>query len=66
MNPQTESVSLEGVMKDIFFRKEDFLIGSIQTKEGSIVKITGNLYGVEKNEDIVVKGRWETHPTYGM
>ncbi|GLY12693.1 SF1B family DNA helicase RecD2 [Pseudobacillus badius] len=66
MNPQTESVSLEGVMKDIFFRKEDFLIGSIQTKEGSIVKIKGNLYGVEKNEDIVVKGKWETHATYGM
>ncbi|MFZ7947148.1 MULTISPECIES: SF1B family DNA helicase RecD2 [Bacillaceae] len=61
-----DSETLSGVLKDVFFRKDDFLIGNFQTDGRNIIKIKGSLYGVEKGEDLTIKGKWETHPKYGQ
>ena len=60
-----DTETFSGVLKDVFFRKDDFLIGNFQTDGRNIVKIKGSLYGVEKGEDLTIKGKWEPHPKYG-
>ncbi|RST57360.1 ATP-dependent RecD-like DNA helicase [Siminovitchia terrae] len=54
-----------GTLKDVVFRQEDFLIGYMETDKRERIKIKGSLYGVEKGEEIAIKGKWETHPKYG-
>lgn len=54
-----------GTLKDVVFRQEDFLIGYMETDKRERIKIKGSLYGVEKGEEITIKGKWETHPKYG-
>ncbi|MEB6549295.1 ATP-dependent RecD-like DNA helicase [Heyndrickxia sporothermodurans] len=54
-----------GTLKDVVFRQEDFLIGYMETDNRERIKIKGSLYGVEKGEEITIKGKWETHPKYG-
>ena len=63
---QADSLILvEGVIKDVFFRQDDFLIASLQAEGQPLIKIKGSLYGVEKGEKIAVKGKWTTHPKFG-
>ncbi|MDA6131314.1 hypothetical protein OSK38_28605, partial [Escherichia coli] len=57
-----DTETLSGFLKDVFFRKDDFLIGSFQTDGRNMVNIKGSLYGVGKGEDLTIKGKWETHP----
>lgn len=54
-----------GKITRILYRNDDFLIAILKTKEGEDIKIIGNIYGVDKNEQITIKGGWETHPKFG-
>ncbi|WP_040980389.1 MULTISPECIES: SF1B family DNA helicase RecD2 [Oceanobacillus] len=57
-------IEIAGKLDKIFFKNEDFIIGLLCSKEGPI-KIIGNIFGVDKGEELVVKGVWETHPKFG-
>ncbi|KRG14005.1 hypothetical protein ACA30_13095 [Virgibacillus soli] len=52
-------------MKDVLFRRDDFLIGNLESPQKNIIKIKGSMYGVQKGEEITVRGRWEIHPKFG-
>jgi len=56
---------LTGKVSRILFNKDDFMIAILKTDTRKNIKIVGNIYGVDKNEDITVKGVWETHPKFG-
>lgn len=53
-----------GVITRIFFKKDDFIIGLLETDTEEI-KFTGNIYGIGKNEDLTIKGEWVKHHKYG-
>lgn len=56
---------ITGKLSKIFYRKDEFLIGKLATNNDEEIKIIGNIYGVDINEEITVKGEWETHSKYG-
>ncbi|TMN20866.1 YrrC family ATP-dependent DNA helicase [Lentibacillus cibarius] len=58
-------MKLTGTITSILYRKDDFLIAMLRTKERDI-KIKGNIYGMEKNEALTVHGSIETHQKYGQ
>lgn len=53
-----------GEVKAILFRKDDFLIGVLDTVDGE-VKFTGNMYGIEQKDHITIIGKTVHHPRYG-
>src|SRR5699024_5031533 len=54
----------QGEIVKILFQKEDFLIAVLKTDTNQI-KIIGNVYGVKKGEEVILRGDWETHPRFG-
>lgn len=56
--------TVTGEVKAILFRKEDFLIGVLDTVDGE-VKFTGNMYGIEQKDHITLIGKMVHHPRYG-
>lgn len=70
MNPEEsfvgiDLVEIKGVVTNVHFRKDDFLIATLKTDENTDVKFKGSLYGIDKKDEISIKGNWETHPKYG-
>lgn len=55
---------IQGDIVKILFQKEGFLIAVLKTDTNQI-KIIGNVYGVKKGEEVIVRGDWETHPRFG-
>lgn len=58
-------VELQGIINKIIFKKEDFLIGKLLGENGEETTFKGSMLGIEKGEDIVLKGKWVNHPQYG-
>ncbi|WP_067730186.1 SF1B family DNA helicase RecD2 [Oceanobacillus damuensis] len=55
---------LSGNIADILYRNDDFLI-AIMIVDGKQVRIKGNMFGVNKGENLSINGVWETHHKYG-
>lgn len=54
-----------GRVKHIIFKADDFIIAFFETYDGSSFKITGNMYGIESDANLTIKGKWTIHPKYG-
>lgn len=59
-----ELVSIEGAIIGIKFKKDDYLIAQFQIST-EVITIKGNLYSVERQERLILKGYWEEHFKYG-
>ncbi|PID13803.1 MULTISPECIES: AAA family ATPase [unclassified Sporosarcina] len=53
-----------GKVIKVLYRNEDFLIAKLQTDNEELT-IKGNIYGVDKGEEIKVRGTWENHMLFG-
>src|SRR5690625_414810 len=54
-----------GKVTSVLFQNDDFMIGVLTTDDNLEVKFTGNIYGVNKDEDLTLKGEWINHSKYG-
>lgn len=57
-------LEVRGVIDRIIYQKDDFMIGKLKTDKEEIT-FRGNIFGVEKSEEIIFKGVWKNHPKYG-
>lgn len=73
-NNYEEMVKVKGILNTVKFRSNegDFIIGTLSPAliEGQIesvdsVNFKGNLYGVEREEKLILHGKWEYHDQYG-
>jgi len=55
-----------GKVAKVLYRNGDFLIAKMQTEEEEELVIKGSIFGVDKGEEILVQGDWETHPKFGI
>lgn len=53
-----------GKIVRILYRNEDFLIAKLQTDNEELT-IKGSIYGVNKGEEVKVRGAWENHAKFG-
>lgn len=56
--------SFVGIISDIYFRNEDYLVGRFKAGKDSFT-FTGNFYGIEKNDRLNITGSWVSHVKYG-
>ncbi|QUW20885.1 ATP-dependent RecD-like DNA helicase [Sporosarcina sp. Marseille-Q4063] len=54
----------KGKVVRVLYRNEDFLIAKLQTDKEELT-IKGSIYGVDKGEEIKVRGAWENHAKFG-
>lgn len=59
-----QPVRLEGIVTKIIFRKNEFLIGLLNTNTG-VITFTGDFHGIYKGDKITVYGQWIKHIKYG-
>ncbi|OZU89022.1 ATP-dependent RecD-like DNA helicase [Virgibacillus indicus] len=57
-------IEFTGYISKILYRNDDFVIAILKTDKEEI-KIVGSIYGIEKGEELAVKGTWEKHPKFG-
>lgn len=62
---ETELQSVEGTIKRIIYNQNDYMIGIIENANGEEITFKGNIFGVEKQEEIIFKGQWTEHIRYG-
>ncbi|MFD2658616.1 helix-hairpin-helix domain-containing protein [Gracilibacillus thailandensis] len=55
----------QGIIKVIKYKKDNFMIGILQKQNGEDITFKGNIFGIEKNEEIIFKGKWTEHIKYG-
>lgn len=65
MEQVNELIEFEGKLSNIYFRKEDFIIGQLDIVNQPPIKFKGSLYGVEKGESLVIRGILESHEKFG-
>lgn len=53
-----------GKLTKVLYKSDDFIIAILET-DNEEIKIVGNMYGIEKGNDLTVKGNIVTHPKYG-
>lgn len=53
-----------GIVVKVLYRNEDFLIAKLQTDNEELT-IKGSIYGVNKGEEVKVRGTWENHTQFG-
>lgn len=53
-----------GKIVRVLYRNEDFLIAKLQTDNEELT-IKGSIYGVNKGEEVKVRGTWENHTQFG-
>lgn len=53
-----------GKVVKVLYRNEDFLIAKLQTDNEELT-IKGSIYGVNKGEEVKVRGTWENHTQFG-
>lgn len=54
-----------GHITKFHFQQDGFVIASFSTDNGELIRIKGNLFGIQIKEKIAIKGLWETHTKYG-
>src|SRR5690625_2539450 len=57
-------VQYEGTVKQLIYSNNDYLIALFET-EKQIIKIIGNMFGIEPKEKLLIKGIWKQHQRYG-
>lgn len=63
---QTEQLEQEsGIITKIIYNQNNFMIGILEKQNGNEITFKGNIFGVEKNEEIIFKGKWTEHIKYG-
>jgi exodeoxyribonuclease V alpha subunit len=64
---ETESlVEIQGAIKKIIFNRDNYMIGILLTDKAEQVTFKGNMFGIEKNEKMIFKGKWVEHFKYGI
>lgn len=53
-----------GIVIDIYFRNEDYLVGRFKAGKESFT-FTGNFYGIDKSDRLNITGGWVSHTKYG-
>lgn len=53
-----------GIVVKVLYRNEDFLIAKLQTDNEELT-IKGSIYGLNKGEEVKVRGTWENHMEFG-
>ncbi|WP_053071945.1 SF1B family DNA helicase RecD2 [Ornithinibacillus contaminans] len=61
---QEELVAVKGVITNIIFHKEDYMIATLQADDNEIT-FKGTIFGLEKDEEVTLKGNWVEHHQYG-
>lgn len=61
---ETQLDKIHGRVNKIIFKKDDYMVGIIN-QEGEEITFKGNIFGVEKNEEIIFIGKWVNHYKYG-
>lgn len=54
-----------GKVERIIFRAEEYMVGVLKCENGKELRFTANMYGIEKGNDLTIKGKWGIHPRYG-
>lgn len=58
-------VKEKGIVKRIIFNQNGYMIGVLEKSDGVQITFKGNIFGIEKNEEIILKGSWINHYKYG-
>lgn len=58
-------IELAGKITYVIYKNNDFLVAWFETVEGERIKITGNMFGIEEKEKIIVRGEWVNHQRFG-
>ncbi|MEK0286103.1 ATP-dependent RecD-like DNA helicase [Caldifermentibacillus hisashii] len=60
-------IEIEGYIKKIIYQNENdmFMIGVLQSKEKTKIIFKGNIFGIDKDEAIILHGKWVNHTKYG-
>src|SRR5699024_1305630 len=53
-----------GKVKVIIFRKDDYMVGILGTEHEDI-KFTGTMYGIDKDDELTLKGKMVHHQRFG-
>lgn len=61
-----EELQIEvGVISKIIYNNDNFIIGILQKNNRENITFRGSIIGLEKNEEIILKGQWTYHVKYG-
>ena len=61
-----QDIEVQGVIDKIIYNNKDYLIARIEDDNGQKIVFKGNMLGIEKNEEINLKGNWVNHPKFGQ
>lgn len=61
-----QNSEVQGVIDKIIYKNDDYLIARIEDDNGQKNVFKGNMIGIEKNEEIILKGKWVHHPKFGQ
>lgn len=69
-NKKQKQITIRGEIGHIQFKSEDgnFIIGTIDTVGagvGSVIKFMTKSGGLRENDNVILHGKWSTHPKYG-
>jgi len=59
-----QDLEINGVVKRIIFKKDEFHIFHLETDE-AVITVLGELIQVDTGDEIEVWGKWASHPKYG-
>jgi exodeoxyribonuclease V alpha subunit len=57
--------TLRGRVKRLFFASPTFTAGELRKPDGEVARFAGPLM-VQRDDDVVLVGRWELHPRFGL
>lgn len=62
-----ETISISGTVEEIIYSNPEngYTVCDVETTDGKLVTVIGYMPYVTEGENVIITGRWTTHPEYG-